>query len=367
MNKKLTKEKIFVTKPFLAPIEEYFDMLHKIWDSGILTNDGFYVNELERSMSAKLGLSNFISFSSGTTSIQAAIRALDLKGEIITTSFTWIATVSAIKMENCTPIFCDVDENTLNIDTTKIENLINKNTVAIMPVHVFGSPVDIKAIKKIADKYDLKIIYDSAHAIGSKFEGKSVLEFGDISATSLHATKLVNSGEGGGCITPHKDVSDKLKSIRFFGHNEEKTDILHDGMNGKISEIQAALGLANFKYIDLILKDRKEKYDYYYNGLKSISSLRFQQHKFGETNYSYFPIIFEREKDLHKIIRLLNQNQIFPRRYFYPSVNTFEKVIKYAPTDISERISNNILCLPLYFDLDESIIQFIISIIRSEL
>lgn len=341
---------IYVTQPSLAPLDEYVELLKGVWERGILTHNGPLVQKLEKEICEKEKLSNFVAVSNGTIALQMAIKALELKGEIITTPFTWIATVSAIKWEGCTPVFCDIDPETLNIDPTKIEDLITEHTVGIMPVHVFGNPCDVDTIEKIAQKYGLKVIYDAAHAIGSTYKGKSLLEYGDISATSLHATKLLNTAEGGGCITKDAEVDKKLQRIRFFGHNEDK-DIVEDGFNGKMTEVHAALGLANLKYHDDVLADRKKKYRMYYDSLSEIPDLQFQKIRDGECNYSYFPVIFPSEEMLNKVEKALNDENIFPRRYFYPSVNTYSKVVKYESMPISEDFSKRILCLPLYFNL----------------
>ena len=224
-----------------------------------LTHNGPLVQKLEKNISKKLALNHFIAVTNGTIALQMAIKALELKGDIIISPFTWVATLSAIQWEGCSPIFCDINPETLNIDPSKIEEKITDKTVAIMPVHVFGNPCDVISIEKIARKHRLKVIYDAAHAIGSKYNENSLLEYGDISATSLHATKLLNTGEGGGCITKNSDLAMKLKRIRFFGHNEKK-DIVEQGFNGKLTEIHAALGLANLNYYDDVLVDRKNKY-----------------------------------------------------------------------------------------------------------
>jgi dTDP-4-amino-4,6-dideoxygalactose transaminase len=191
---------VFVTMPSLAPLEEYLELLKEVWDRGILTHNGPLVQQFEKELCNKLSINSFLTVTNGTIAIQMAIKALELKGEIITTPFTWIATVSAIKWQGCTPVFCDIDPETLNIDVDKIEALITDKTVAILPVHVFGNPCDVVSIEKIAKKYNLKVIYDGAHAIGSTFNSKSLLEYGDITSTSLHATKLLNTGEGGGVL-----------------------------------------------------------------------------------------------------------------------------------------------------------------------
>lgn len=353
---------IFVTQPSLAPLEEYVKFLEGVWERGILTHNGPLVQQLEKELEKKLDVPFFSVVNNGTIALQMAIKALELQGEIITTPFTWIATISAIKWEGCTPVFCDIDEATLNIDPKKIEALITDKTVAIMPVHVFGNSCDVEAIEAIAKKYNLKVIYDAAHAIGSTFKGDSVLKYGDISATSLHATKLLNTAEGGGCITRNLELDKKLKRIRFFGHSDDKTDIVEDGFNGKLTEVNAALGLANFKYYDEVLLDRKEKYHYYKNSLKGLNYIKFQEIKFGECNYSYFPVIFDTEEKLLEIEQKLKESNIFARRYFYPSINTYTKVVSYQSCPISEDISKRILCLPLYWKLSQEEMNLIVSL-----
>ena len=325
---------VYVTQPSLAPLEEYNEILKGVWERGILTHNGPLVQQFEKDLCNKLCINHCTVVTNGTIAIQMAIKALELKGEIITTPFTWIATLSAIKWEGCSPVFCDIDKETLNIDPKNIESLITRNTVAIMPVHVFGNPCDIDSISAIAKKHNLKVIYDGAHAIGSKFQNKSILTCGDVTATSFHATKLLNTGEGGGCITNSNDVNEKLKRIRFFGHNLQK-DVVEDGFNGKMTEIHAALGIVNLKYFDEVLNDRKQKYNLYLQLLSGINSLNFQKILFGATNYSYFPVIFNSEELLVKTESLLNQHSIFPRRYFYPSVNTYNRIINYQSCPVS--------------------------------
>jgi len=353
---------IFVTQPSLPPLNEYTKLLEEVWESGILTHNGPKVVELEEELKNKLKVENISTVTNGTIALQIAIRALELRGEIITTPFSWIATVSAIKYEGCEPIFCDINKETLNIDVAKIEALITEKTSAIMPVHVFGAPCDVEAIQKIADKHNLKVIYDAAHAIGSTYKDDSVLNYGDISATSLHATKLLNTGEGGACITNNLELDEKIKSIRFFGHNKSK-DITQDGLNGKMTEIHASLGIANLKYYDAVLKDREKKYKKYLELLSVDNDLSFQKVEFGKTNYSYFPIIFKTEKELLNCMDKLNMENIFPRRYFYPSLNKFKEILEYKECPISEDIASRILCLPLYYNLKSEDIELICSLI----
>lgn len=359
----MNNKPIFVTQPSLAPLDEFNELLKGVWERGILTHNGPLVQRFEKEVGLKLGLEHFLTVTNGTIAIQMAIKALEIKGEIITTPFTWVATLSAIQWEGCTPVFCDIEPDTLNIDPSKIEAAITKNTVAIMPVHVFGNPCDVEAIEAIAKKHGLKVIYDAAHAIGSTYKGKSLLEYGDISATSLHATKLLNTAEGGGCITRNIELYEKLKRIRFFGHNDAK-DIVEEGFNGKLTEVHAALGIANLKYYDEVLIDRKNKYTIYKEALKDLPNVQFQEIKLGETNYSYFPIIFNSEEQLLKVEKELHEAQIIPRRYFYPAVNTYSAIVPYIEMPIAEDIAKRILCLPLYWNLDIEDLKRIISIIK---
>ncbi|MDR0724602.1 MAG: DegT/DnrJ/EryC1/StrS family aminotransferase, partial [Prevotellaceae bacterium] len=345
----MDKKNIYVTMPTLAPLSEVTKLLEGIWERGIMTHNGPLVQEFEKKISEFLHVKNMVAVANGTVAIQMAIRALELKGEIITTPFTFIATVSSIIWEGCTPVFVDIDSETLNIDPRKIEERINKHTVAIMPVHVFGNPCDMESIDAIAAKYKIKVIYDAAHAVGVTYNGKNILEYGDISATSFHATKMLNTAEGGGCVTVDDKLHEKLKRIRFFGFNDSK-DVVDDGFNGKMTEVHAAVGLANLAYLQMALDDRKRKYLLYRNILSSCEQLNFQRIN-QNSNYSYFPLIFSSENALLKVEKALNSQGIFPRRYFYPSVNTFNCIVPYFPCYRSEDVSKRILCLPLYYDL----------------
>ena len=357
---------IYVTQPSLPPLEEFTKLLEPVWESGILTHNGPLLQQLEKGLSEKLLINNLLVVVNGTVALQMAIKALELKGEIITTPFSWVATVSAIKWEGCTPIFCDIEEDSFNIDPSKIEDLITDKTVAIMPVHVFGAPCNVEEIERIAKQYNLKVIYDAAHALGSLVNGKSVFEYGDISATSLHGTKLFNTAEGGACVASDKKVFEKLKRIRFFGH-DDKRDVIEDGLNGKMTEIHAALGLANLKYYDEVLADRELKYQLYIEKLSDCSRIAFQNVKYGNTNFSYIPVVFESEAVLLKVERALNDNNIFPRRYFYPSLNTYSNIVINYSCPVSESLAVRILCLPLYKRLSIDDINKVVSVILNEL
>jgi dTDP-4-amino-4,6-dideoxygalactose transaminase len=339
-------------------------LLKGVWERGILTHNGPLVRQLEKELCLKLSIPDFVAVANGTIALQMAIKALELKGEIITTPFTWIATISAIKWEGCTPIFCDIEPDTLNIDANKIESLITERTVAIMPVHVFGNPCDVVTIEMIAKKHKLEVIYDAAHAMGSTVNGRSLLDFGDISATSLHATKLFNTAEGGGCISSNHQLREKLKRIRFFGHDDNK-EVIEDGFNGKMTEVHAALGLANLKYFDDVLLDRERKYKLYLELLSSTEGVSFQSTRYGNTNYSYFPVVFRSERVLEEVVMKLNERNIYPRRYFYPSVNTYKEIVRPTRMEISEDISKRILCLPLFRALESEDLEMIVRIVKT--
>lgn len=362
---KLENKVVHVTMPTLAPLNEYINILEEIWERGILTHNGPVLQAFEKQLMENLGLQRIAVVSNGTVALQIAIKALNLKGEIITTPFTWVATASAIIWEGCTPVFADIDSKTLNIDPLKIKEKITDKTCAIMPVHVFGNPCDTRAIEEIANQHHLKVIYDAAHAVGSTLNAKSLLEYGHISTTSFHATKLLNTAEGGACITNDEELYEKVKRIRFFGHNEQK-DIIEDGFNGKMSEVNAALGIVNLKYLDMVLKDRKSKYLYYLELLSQIEGLQFQKLTEG-ANYSYFPVIFKSEDLLLTVENRLNKNNVFPRRYFYPSINMLNHIISYSQASVAEDISRRVLCLPLHMQLTDEVIKRICKIVGEQL
>jgi len=353
---------IYVTQPSLPPLSEYVHILEGVWESGILTHNGPLVQQLEKELIDYLNVNNLVAVTSGTIAIQLAIHALNLSGEIITTPFTWIATISAIIWEKCKPVFVDVQPDTFNMDPLKIEERITDKTCAILPVHVFSNPCDIDAIQEIADKHNLKVIYDAAHAMCVNYNGKSVLEYGDISATSFHATKIFQSGEGGACITNDQKLSERLRSLRFFGHDEKK-DIIDEGMNGKMTEIHAALGLANMKWLDDVLHDRRDKYELYMDLLGKCAFIKFQKFPPDSYNYSYLPVLLESEDQLLTISENLNKNGIYPRRYFYPALNTVKVIAAYKCFPIAEDLASRILCLPLFYTLKKKDIEYICSLI----
>ena len=356
---------IYVTMPTLAPLGELTKLLEGVWERGILTHNGPLVQEFEKKTADFLGTRNIVAVTNGTIAIQMAIRALELQGEIITTPFTFIATLSAIIWERCTPVFVDIDPETLNIDPRKIEEKINKRTVAILPVHVFGNPCNIEEIDDIARRHKLKVIYDAAHSVGVNYNGRCMFEYGDISTTSFHATKMLNTAEGGACFSTNDGIHEKLKQIRFFGFDNSKK-VTDDGFNGKMTEVHAAVGLANLQLLKRALDDRKEKYFLYKQLLSVNTRLEFQKIN-QDCNYSYFPLIFPSEEALIKVEKALEAESIYARRYFYPSVNTFSSICPYVKMQCSEDVSERILCLPLYFDLAILDIERITGIILSNI
>ena len=342
---------ITVTKTFFPPLEEYTMQLERIWKNQWLTNRGELILELEEKLKAFLRLSNIIITNNGTIPIQIALKLLANGGEVITTPFSYVATTAAIVWENCTPVFVDIHPEYLTIDENKIEDAITDKTTCILATHVFGNPCNIEAIETIAKKYNLKVIYDAAHAFGVIYNGKSIFEYGDVSTCSFHATKLFHTGEGGAMFTSDANLHHRLFYSHNFGHNGP-LDFYGLGINAKISELQAAMGLAVYEHIDEIIESRKKICDFYDESLDFTKVRRIKLREDIMWNYSYYPVIFETEKDLLVVQKSLNDNQIIPRRYFYPSLNT----IDYAKGNVmavSESIASRILCLPLYVGLTE--------------
>ncbi|WP_264525305.1 DegT/DnrJ/EryC1/StrS family aminotransferase [Flavobacterium sp. N502536] len=356
---------INVTKAFLPPLPEYTKQIQRAWDNEWLTNRGELVLELEEKLKEYLDISNIIITNNGTVPLQIALKLLGNKGEIITTPFSYVATTASIVWENCTPVFVDIHPEYLTIDETKIEEAITSKTTAILATHVFGNPCNVIAIEAIAKKYNLKVIYDAAHCFGMQFNNKSIFNYGDISTCSFHATKLFHTGEGGAMFANDLDLRHKLFYSHNFGHNGPLA--FHGlGINGKISELQAAMGLAVFPYMDQIIRERKNLVHFYNDNLdfSKVYSIKIRENT--DWNYSYYPLIFENEEQLLKTQKVLNENEIFPRRYFYPSLNTIEYVNS-AKMPVSESVASRIMCLPLYVGLQLAELEKIISIINTSL
>lgn len=352
---------IYVTKSFMPPLEEYNKHVGKIFENGVLTNQGPNVKELQQKLSGYLGVENFHYLSNGTIALQLALSAMDINdGEIITTPFSYVATTSSIMWQRCKPVFVDIEKDNFTIDADKIEAAITPKTRAIMAVHVFGYACDVDKIQKIANKHNLKVIYDGAHAFGAKHNGKSLLSYGDVATCSFHATKLFHTVEGGACIVKDKTVSDKLEMQKRFGHNGDDHQML--GINAKQSEFHAAMGLANFPYIEKIIADRKRASDLY-DSLLCDCVVRPKPQANLEYNYAYYPAVFRNEQEMLNVFAELNKKEIYPRRYFYPSLNKLPYVDA-QKCPISEDISSRIACLPLYVGLENKTIEQIAKTIR---
>ena len=353
---------INVTKTFLPPIEKYNKQVQRAWDNQWLTNRGELVLELEEKLKQYLDSSNIIITNNGTIPLQIALKLLGKQGEIITTPFSYVATTASIVWESCTPIFVDIHPEYLTIDETKIEAAITNKTTAILATHVFGNPCNVEAIEAIAKKHNLKVIYDAAHCFGVTYKGKSLFDYGDVSTCSFHATKLFHTGEGGALFSNDKDLQHQLFYSHNFGHNGPLA--FHGlGINGKMSELQAAMGLAVLPNMAKIFDERKKVVDFYNNKLdfSKLQGLKIRENT--HWNYSYYPVIFYSEEQLLKVQKALNKNQIFPRRYFYPSLNTIDYT-KGQSMPISENIASRIMCLPLYVGLFEDDLERIVKLIN---
>jgi dTDP-4-amino-4,6-dideoxygalactose transaminase len=344
-----------VTKTFFPPIEEYQAQIARIWSNKWLTNRGELVLELEEKLTCYLNLqeTKMIMMNNGTIPLQIALKLLGKGGEVITTPFSYIATTAAIVWENCTPVFVDIHPEYLTIDESKIEEAITDKTTCILATHVFGNPCNIEVIESIAHKHNLKVIYDAAHCFGVTYRGKSIFEYGDISTTSFHATKLFHTGEGGALFTKDQDLFHKCFYSHNFGHNGP-LEFHGLGINGKISELHAAMGLAVLPHMEDILLSRKDLVETYNKLLdwSKIHKVRLRDGTFW--NYSYFPVLFDSKEKLLVTVEKLNESGIYPRRYFYPSLNNLSYIDLNNKKEISEFVASRILCLPLYHNLSIS-------------
>lgn len=354
-----------VTKTFLPPQEEYQAILNRAWSLGWITNRGVLVQELETKLKNYLGVPNMIATTNGTLSLQIAIKALKLQGEIITTPFSYVATTSSIVWEGCIPVFVDIDPAYLTIDETKIEAAITSKTSAILATHVFGNPCQVEAIESIAQKYKLKVIYDAAHCFGVIYKGQSIFNYGDVSTCSFHATKLFHTGEGGAIFTNNDDLYETLFYHHNFGHQGQEA-FQGLGINAKMSELQAAMGLSVFPYLSRILESRKRVVNYYFKAFNKTSVKLIKLRENTVWNCSYFPVIFENETQLIEVINVLNTNNIFPRRYFYPSLNKLP-YLENNHVSIADSIANTILCLPVYDSIQDADLNRIIEVIKDVL
>jgi len=363
--------KVQVTLPFLPPLDEFLPYLEKIWATHQLTNKGPFHEELEKELCNYLGVENISLFCNGTIALQIAMKTLEIKGEIITTPYTFVATAHAIKWNDAKPVFVDIEQETCNIDPDKIEEAITKKTTAILPVHVYGYPCNLKKINKIAKKYNLKVIYDAAHAFAVKINGESILNAGDLSVLSFHATKVFNTFEGGAIVSHTPEMKKKIDDLKNFGFQNETT-VKGLGINGKMNEIQASMGLLQLKYIDNIILKRKEIIHSYRTLLANISGLKYFEDLVNVNhNYSYFPVFIDENKyrkSRDELYDYLKYNNIFGRRYFYPIITKFEEYRNLQSAsknnlNVSNKHSKQVICLPIFPDLSGEKVQHICQLI----
>jgi dTDP-4-amino-4,6-dideoxygalactose transaminase len=355
---------INVSKPYLPPIDEYNKLLEKIWNNYHITNNGPLVKELEQQLQAYLNIEHVTFVNNCTTGLQIAIKALEISGEVITTPFTFPATANALLWTGCTPVFVDIDKDSLCIDASKIEMAITDRTTAILATHVFGNPCDVVKIERIAKAKNLKVIYDGAHAFGVNINNKSIFEYGDVSVVSFHANKIFHTVEGGAVITTDADLSERCKLLRNFGIKDNMPVSL--GINAKNTELHAAMGLCNLPHVPDFIEKRKLLSAYY---KKRLKPLNLQYPKTGlnvDYNYAYFPVIFSTEDILLRIVNALNGVQIYSRRYFYPSLNNLPYYNSFD-TPVSKTIAARVLCLPLYYDLTLDDVELITQVIVDNL
>ena len=368
----MKKLNIYVTQPFLPPLEEFIPYLQKIWDSHILTNGGPFHQELEQKLCEYLGVKYISLFSNGTLALVTALQALRITGEVITTPYSFVATTHALWWNNIKPVFVDIEPDTFNIDPEKIESAITPQTTAILPIHVYGNPCNVQKIKKIADAYGLKVIYDACHTFGVTIKGNSVLNFGDLSVMSFHATKVYNTFEGGAIVCHDEATKKRIDNLKNFGFVNETT-VVTPGINAKMNEVQAAMGLLQLKYIDALIGKRKQITEQYRNLLKNIEGINFMEDIPDVKHcYSYFPIFINKNKygktrdEVYEGIKCKN---IYGRRYFYPLISqlpTYMGLDSAHPgkMPIAERVTEQVICLPLYPDLDLLIINQICNILK---
>ncbi|MDT8372173.1 MAG: DegT/DnrJ/EryC1/StrS family aminotransferase [Gammaproteobacteria bacterium] len=369
----MNDEPIYVTQPDLPPLEEFIPYLREIWDSKVLTNGGPFHQQLEKALCKYLDIDHIALFANGTIALVTALQALRITGEVITTPYSFVASTHSLQWNGIKPVFVDIDSNTLNLDPAKVEAAITPQTTAIMPVHCYGHPCDVEAIQKIADTYNLRVIYDAAHAFGVRDRKGSILKHGDLSVLSFHATKVFNTFEGGAIVCPDAKTKKHIDHLKNFGFVDEVT-VVAPGINGKMSEFNASLGLLQLKHVDKAFARRKEIDTSYRKLLKDVKGIHCLQDA-GEkvANYSYFPILLDVDFPLSRdaLYQRLRNNNIYTRRYFYPLISDFpmyrdltsshRKNLPVA-TDVSERV----LCLPIYPALNQDDLARIVMQITGE-
>ena len=354
----------FVTRPSLPPLEEFIPSLEKIWDNRVLTNGGPFHKELEQKLCEHLGVQHVCLFANGTIALQTALQALRITGEVITTPYSFVATAHSLLWNGIQPVFVDAEPDNLNLDPARIEAAITQHTTAIVPVHCYGHPCNTDAIQKIADDYNLKVIYDAAHAFGVKDANGSILNYGDLSVLSFHATKVFNTFEGGAIICPDAKTKARVDNLKNFGHSGE-TSVVASGTNGKMSEFNAALGVLQLKYIDVMIEARQRIDAAYRERLAGIKGIRcIDPSTETVSNYSYFPILIDEDFPMSRdaVYEQLKEHGVHARRYFYPLISSFA-MYRSMPSSqesnlpVATRASTQVLCLPIFPDLEMEIVD----------
>jgi len=366
----MSEKPIYVTQPFLPPLEEFLPYIKEIWDTKYLTNSGPFHRQLETEVAKYLGVEHLALFCNGTIALITALQALDVRGEVITTPYSFAATTHALLWNNISPVFVDIDSKTFNLDPKRIEEAITPETSAIMPVHVYGRPCDVDEIQRIANKYGLKVIYDAAHAFGVTYAGQSILNYGDLSILSFHATKVFNTFEGGAIICPDAKTKQRIDYLKNFGFADEIT-VVGPGINGKMNEVQAALGLLQLEYIDRVIVQRDKICRHYHDSLRDVHGIDIpHDYLSGKGNSSYFPILVKPDYPLsrNELHEKLHDNNIYARRYFYPLISnfpTYRSLKSATPSNlpIANTIAEEVICLPVYPDLCREQQESIISVI----
>lgn len=364
-----TSKNILVTSPLIPPLDEFIPYLQQIWERKWITNNGAFHKEFEAALAKYLGVEYISVFTNGTLPMITALQALKIKGEVITTPYSFVATTHAIWWNGLKPVFVDIDPKTCNIDPDKIEAAITEKTTAIMPVHCYGNPCDTDKIQKIADKYGLKVIYDAAHVFGVFENGKSVLNAGDMSAISFHATKVYNSLEGGALICHDAETKRYIDDLKNFGIHGE-TEVVAPGINSKMDEVRASYGLLNLKYVDAAIESRQRATAFYREALRGVKGIRFFDDLPGiRHNYSYFPIFVnatEYGMTRDELYFKMKEQGVFGRRYFYPLISTFEtykNLESSAPANlpVATRIADEVICLPMHHELKEEDLERVVN------
>lgn len=368
----MTKNNIYVTQPYLPPLEEFIPYLQQIWENKWLTNNGPFHQQLEQSLCDYLGVEHLALFTNGTIALVTALQTLRITGEVITTPFSFVATAHSLLWNGLTPVFVDIDSSTCNLDPEKIEQAITPRTTAIMPVHCYGTPCNVVRIQQIADTYGLKVIYDAAHTFGVKYKQESILKHGDLSVLSFHATKVYNTFEGGAIVCPDAKTKQRIDYLKNFGFADEVT-VMAPGINGKMSEINAAFGLLQLKHVDAAISRRGEIDALYRQVLADVNGITcLPESADTERTYSYFPILVENDYSLSRdgLYTKLKEHNIHSRRYFYPLISDMPMYrglpsASQANLLFAKDISQKVLCLPIYPDMKRAEQNLVTEIIRS--